>query len=75
MQEPPVPVAGLAEGPARVSGTGGTRPARATEDSGTDREASLERSLEHVNLRLRKFKDVKKLRFSGKVTTEWIPEA
>lgn len=58
-----------------MSGTGGTRTARATEDSGTDREARLERSLERVKLKFRKFKDMKKLRFTGKVMTEWIPEA
>lgn len=63
--------------PARVSGTGGSRSraGRAREDSGTDGEVRLERSLKHLYLKLRKFKDVKKWRFSGKGVTKWIPEA
>lgn len=45
-----------------------------SEDSGTDGEVRLQRSLKHVYLKLRKFKDMKKLVFSGKVMTGWIPE-
>lgn len=48
-----------------------------SEDSGTDGEVRLQRSLKHVYLKLRKFKDMKKLIFSGKVMTsddQWIPE-
>lgn len=53
--------------------TGPAGPAR--EDSGTQEELRLERSLQHVHSKLRKFKDMKELGFSDKVMTAWIPEA
>lgn len=64
----------LAEGcSARVvrdRGLAGIALARATEGWGTDAEVRLERSLMHVHLKLRQFKDMKILRFSGKVMAE-----
>lgn len=61
MQNQPVAVAVPAEersGPGQEARR--TRLARGWEGSGTDGGVSLERSLKHVHLKLRKFKDMKK---------------